>query len=27
VMRCMIEGSLAAALGQPVTNTATTCEG
>ena len=27
VMKCMIEGSLAAALGQPVTNTATTCAG
>ena len=25
VMKCMIEGSLAAALNQPVTNTATTC--
>ena len=27
IMRCMIQGALAAALGQPVSNTATTCSG
>jgi len=27
VMKCMVEGSLAAALGKPVSNTATTCAG
>ena len=27
VMKCMIEGSLAAAIGQPVSNTSTTCPG